>query len=1152
MCQFDPMKSYTWPGRIAVAMEDNRAVRIAILGPLEVVADGRPVGIGGARLRALLIRLALEAGRMVPADRLIEDLWEDDAPHGAPNALQSLVSRLRAAFQEAGAGRGRLESRRGAYRLAVPPEAVDAHDFEARIRRARGLADPSARSAELRAALALWRGAALADASGLPFADGPAARLEGLRRAALDERIDADLALGRYAELIPELQALAAAEPLREPLRGRLMRALYGAGRQAEALAEYESIRTLLGERLGVDPSPDLEAVYLAVLRRDSAVLVPAAPEPAAAPPVNRAPAGRPPQRPSERPPGPAPADPPARSASGDEAVPAPRGNLRAPLTSFIGRDHDLKAVDELLGEGRLVTLTGPGGSGKTRLSVEAGRRMLDRMPDGVWVVELAPVVDPAEVPSAVLGALGMHETKLIGAANRLLPEQGDALDRLVAALARKRLLLLLDNCEHVLDAAARLADRVLAHCPGVRVLATSREPLGITGETLWPVPPLEPPPPDACAAEAMTYPAVRLLADRAAAVRPGFAVTDANAPHVTRICRALDGMPLAIELAAARLRALTPGQLAARLDDRFRLLTGGSRTALPRHQTLRSVVEWSWELLSDAERALWRRLALFTGGATLDSAEAVCAGDGLDRAEILDVLTGLVDKSLVCMVEQDGGEPRYGMLETVRAYGLERLAEAGEEDRLRRAHAEHFLRLAETAEPRLYRHDQLDWLARLAAEHDNTHAALHWAISAGEAALAVRFCAALGWYWFLRGDLSEHADALEEMARLPDLPVDQSTAVALAVGAMTSLDMVDDSPVVELLLRARDICERLGEKPAHPVLRLMLATLELHMSGWSPDHFSTVEALLDDPDPWVRGVARFTRVQMGMAFGLGEELEEHVEKAIAEFQAIGDRWGLSFALTARAELQARRGRRRDAVATLERAAGLSEGFGGGTAMRLHTTLALARQVSLVGDRARAEELLAAALRDTERTGVKEGASLVHQQTAELLRRAGETREASRRLDRAEELLGGNAHGILRALMLITRAFLDLDEGDAERARPRLEQAVRLGVEGYDHTTVSAALVALAHVALAGDDPKRAAELVGTADALRGMPDLSFPEALDAERAARAALGDAAYTAAYRRGRGRTFDDVLEEFGITRPPAPGGVLTRPSGGRPDA
>ncbi|WP_344946913.1 AfsR/SARP family transcriptional regulator [Actinomadura miaoliensis] len=1118
-------------------------MRIGILGPLEVVADGRPVEIGGARLRALLTRLALEAGRMVPAERLIEDLWEERAPHGAPNALQSLVSRLRAAFQEAGAGRDRLESRRGAYRLAVPPEAVDAHDFEARIRRARGLADPSARSAELRAALALWRGAALADASGLPFADGPAARLEGLRRAALDERIDADLALGRHAELIPELQALAAAEPLREPLRGRLMRALYGAGRQAEALAEYESIRSLLGERLGVDPSPDLEAVYLAVLRRDSA-LVPAAPRPAAAspPPANGAPAEGASGESSGV---------PART-SWDEAEPGRRGNLRARLTSFIGRDHDLKAVDELLGGGRLVTLTGPGGSGKTRLSVEAGRRMLDRMPDGVWVVELAPIVDPAEVPSAVLGALGMRETALIGTANRLLPEQADALDRLVAALARKRLLLLLDNCEHLLDAAARLADRVLAGCPGVRVLATSREPLGITGEALWPVPPLEPPPPDAGAAEAMTYPAVRLLADRAAAVRPGFTVTGANAPHVTRICRALDGMPLAIELAAARLRAMTPAQLAARLDDRFRLLTGGSRTALPRHQTLRSVVEWSWELVSDAERALWRRLALFTGGATLESAEAVCAGDGLDRAEILDVLTGLVGKSLVSMVEQDGGEPRYGMLETVRAYGLERLAEAGEEGRLRRAHAEHFLRLAETAEPRLFRHDQLDWLARLAAEHDNTHAALYWAISAGEAALAVRFCAALGWYWFLRGNLSEHADALEDVARLPGLPTDQSTAVALAMGAMTSLDMVDNSRVTQWLLRARDICEQLGEEPSHPVLRLMLATLELHLSGWSPDRFPAIESLMDDPDPWVRGVARFARVQMGMGFGLTEGLEEHVEQSIAEFRAIGDRWGLSFVLTARAELQARRGRGREAVATLEQSMELSEALGGGTAMRLHATLALARQVFLLGDRARAEELLTAALRETERTGAKEGTGLVQQQLAELLRRAGEPEEASRRLARAEDLLARHSHGLLRALVLTSRAFLDLTRGDAERARSRLEKALREGVEAFDHMAVAAALVAMAHVALADDDPERAAVLIGTADALRGMPDLSFPESLAVERAARAALGDAAYTAAYRRGRERTFGDVLSEFGIPRPPAPEDVLPPSSDGHPGA
>jgi DNA-binding SARP family transcriptional activator len=528
------------------------------------VADGeRPVEVGGARLRALLTLLALEAGRVVPADRLIGDLWEADPPAGAPNALQSLVSRLRAAL---GNGRELIESRPAGYRLTLARSDIDAFDFETRVARARRAGDPRAVAAELRDALALWRGPALADVAGAPFAEGPIARLEGLWLAATEERIEADLALGRYAELIPELEALTAAHVLREPLRGQLMRALYGAGRQADALAVYEETQRGLADALGVDPSAELENVYLSILRQDAA-LAPVRPVPAS----------------------PRGILPPEES----------RTNLRAQLTSFIGRDTDLTRVGKLLGDARLVTLTGPGGAGKTRLSMEAGARQHDRVPDGVWLIELAPVTDPAEVVHAVLSVLGLRETvALAGSRSRVPIEVSDPLDRLVAALAGKRLVLILDNCEHVIDAAATLADRLLAACPEVRILATSREPLGITGECLWPVEPLALPPVDADPEEALAYPAVALLADRAGAARPGFAVTHDNVADIVRICRALDGMPLAIELAAARSRALTPGQLAARLDDRFRLLTMGSRTALPRHQTLRAVVEWSWELL--------------------------------------------------------------------------------------------------------------------------------------------------------------------------------------------------------------------------------------------------------------------------------------------------------------------------------------------------------------------------------------------------------------------------------------------------------------------------------------------------------------------------------------------------------------------------
>ena len=367
--------------------------------------------------------------------------------------------------------------------------------------------------------------------------------------------------------------------------------------------------------------------------------------------------------------------------------------NLPAQLTSFVGREEELRRLAKLLAESRLVTLTGPGGAGKTRLSVETAARMADELPDGIWFVPLAPVRDALDVPQAVLTALGLNDTSWSAdpvEAARLAAQQLP-LDRLADALASRQLILVLDNCEHLVDAVAWLAARVLADAPGVRILATSREPLGITGETLCPVPSLQLPPEGASAEEAAQYPAIALFADRAAAVRPGFVLGPAVLEPVTRICRALDGIPLAIELAAARLRALTADQVADRLDDRFRLLSVGSRGALPRHQTLRAIVDWSWDLLDDAERTVLRRLSVFSGGATPDSAESVCAlagagspgaagPAGIDPGAVIEIVASLVDKSLVTATGEQ--QVRYRLLETVRAYAADRLAEAGEADR--------------------------------------------------------------------------------------------------------------------------------------------------------------------------------------------------------------------------------------------------------------------------------------------------------------------------------------------------------------------------------------------------------------------------------------------------------------------------------------
>ena len=718
------------------------AVQIAVLGPLEVRADaGQPVEVGGARLRRLLILLALEPGRVVTTSRLVDGVWEDDRPAGAANALQALVSRLRRAIPEIV-----LESRPAGYRLVVEPDAVDARRFErlAAAGRARLPVDPAGAAATLREALALWRGPALADVADADFARARVARLTELRLTAIEDRVEADLRLGAGPSLVPELQELVAAHPLREPLIGQLMRALRAAGRPSAALSVFEQARGRLADQLGADPSPGLTTLHMAVLRGepDSAhpdprrrpdgaagpagsLPAPGAAQPGAAGRTTTGPSTTGPSTTGPSTTGPSTTGPGAQGPTTNGAGPdRGRTNLRTELTSFVGRDADAERIGALLAASRLVTLTGPGGSGKTRLAIEAARPLLARAPDGVWLVELAPVSDPAEVPQGVLTVLGLREHALIGTARIRSPtEQAtDPSARLAAGLAGKDLLLVLDNCEHLVEGAAALAGRILGDCPGVRILATSREPLGIMGETLWPVPPLALPPAGADTPAALGYASVQLLAERAAAVRPGFAVDAGNVAAVVQTCRALDGMPLAIELAAARLRSMTPEQVAARLDDRFRLLTGGNRTALPRHRTLQAVVDWSWDLLDGAEQALWRRLAVFAGGATAEAAERVAAGGPVAPDRVADLLTALVDKSL--LAPTGSAEPRYRMLETIRAYGLDRLAEAGERDRLRAAHAAYFRDLAEAAEPLLQTRDQLYYLGRLADEHDNLHAA--------------------------------------------------------------------------------------------------------------------------------------------------------------------------------------------------------------------------------------------------------------------------------------------------------------------------------------------------------------------------------------------------------------------------------------------
>ncbi|GAB1510654.1 BTAD domain-containing putative transcriptional regulator [Actinophytocola sp. KF-1] len=1044
-------------------------MRVAMLGPLTVRAeDGSPVPVTGARLRTLLILLALDAGRVVSTSRLVDGVWGDDPPAEAANALQALVSRLRRTGLT-------VESRPTGYLLALDPDDVDVHRFE-RLASQGNTTD----------ALALWRGPALADAATAEFAQAPVARLTELRLAALGDRLEADLAAG--ADLVPELESLVAEHPLRERFAGLLMRALAKAGRTADALAVFARVRDTLADQLGADPSAELTALHVELLR---------------------APATR------------------------DDRK---KTNLRAGLTSFVGRDEELATVTAMVGGARLVTLTGPGGSGKTRLATEVGRGLVGRRPDGVWFVELAPVGDGGDVPQAVLTALGLRGLPpVVGAAGRGRPEPVDTpIDRLAAALSSRSLLLVLDNCEHLVGAVAAVVDRLLGDCPRLHVLATSREPLGITGETLWPVAPLTLPPAGADPAEALGYPAVRLLAERARAVRPGFAVDATTAPPMVQVCRALDGMPLAIELAAARLRTMSLDQLATRLDDRFRLLTGGSRMALPRHQTLRAVVDWSWDLLDDDERTLLRRLSVFAGGATLEAAEQVCAGPDLPADRVLDLLTALVDKSLVLLAGD-----RYRLLETIKAYGRERLAEAGESDRVRDAFVAWFTRLAETAEPHLRRAEQLEWMRGLEGDHDNLHAAVRAAISSGSAAMAARLVNSAGWYWWLSGNKTEGAElSAEAVTMAGDVPP-RDRALSLGLAALLAIDGSFDHESAAAWFRQAVELAEVEKADDHPLLRLIVALDDMMVNNGAPSEAVNrhlAEVVENNADPWAAGSALAIRAHTYLNAGLRhEDAEKDFRAALAAFRSVGERWGMSFALCSLADLVAWRGDFATAISYYEEANGLFVELVTNEDL-VRYRLNLASLYAHLGQHDRVAAALAEAERDAERGGLPEGFAGVAHVRADLARLAGDLTEARRQLDRVRDLVrqARSRAGVapqFYSLIEASYGYHATAVGDLDTAAAHHARAMELAIGSNDAPVVAMVLVAAADLALHRGEPHRAAVLLGASEGVRGAKDLSQLDYARVDAAVRAALAEDDFAAAYAEGRATTMKTVRDLVG---------------------
>jgi predicted ATPase/DNA-binding SARP family transcriptional activator len=732
-----------------------RTVEFRILGPLEVLAGDRRVPLEAPKLRALLAILLLHANEAVPRERLIEELWSGRAPPSAAKVLQTYVSQLRRAL-----GPERIRTVRSSYELRAEPGQVDLHRFHELVCRARSEA-PSEAAQTFRAALALWRGPALAEHAQEPWAQPEAAHLEELRLAALEERIEADIALGGADELAPELERLVAHHPLRERLRCQLMLVLYRAGRQADALAVYRETREVLVEALGIEPGAALRRLERAVLQQDPGLEL-------------------------------SPLEPVARGAEPQ----APR--LPRPSSSFVGRKRELREIRAIVrrDDVRLLTLTGAAGSGKTRLAIEAIHGA-DSAPDALFV-ELAPITDGSLVARTIADDLGVRQR----------PGR-TAKQALIEYLRERRMLLLLDNFEQVL-AAATLLEELLAEARDLRLVVTSRIALALPDERIFQVHPLELPDPSLprAPAELRHTEAIRLFVDRARSARPDFELSEANADAVAEICVRLDGLPLALELAAARSNLLSPRTVLERLTDRLDLKAPPGSGLEKRHQTLRGAIEWSHGLLEPELQELFANLGVFVGGLTVAGAEAV-AGDL--PVDVVDGVESLLRNNLLTGARTAGDEPRLGMLETIREYALERLAARGDGEVVRRRHALYYAALAEAAEPGLRGPQTGAWLERLDAELENIRAAMSWALTASEEELGLRIGTPLWRYWSFRNYEREARGRLEELLECGEA---SPAARARAQGTIASLAQVqgDHETVGRMVEASLPVLRRCGE----------------------------------------------------------------------------------------------------------------------------------------------------------------------------------------------------------------------------------------------------------------------------------------------------------------------------------------------------
>ena len=1049
-------------------------MQIELLGPVRARRDdGSEVVVAGTRLRRLLAELALRGGRPVPTGLLEDALWGEDGATG-PGALQSLVSRLRRTLGP------EVEVTAGPAGYALSGVDVDVPLVEAGFADGRRLLREGSWAAAaqvLDAALARWRGEPV-EIAGSP----DAVRLEDARLDALADRCEARWRAGDLDGLPADLEELVAAHPLRERFAELRVRVLVAAGRTGEALAAYEQTRRVLAEELGADPSPALREAHLAAL---------------------------------------------AEPATG----PAPHRTVRS-LTSFVGRDGDLERLTGLLATTQCVTVVGPGGAGKTRLATEVARHLARTW--AVHEVSLAPVAEGEDVQGAVVSAVGVGDVAL---ETRAIPRDvAEPLHRLRSALSSgatgRPVLLVLDNCEHVLDDTAVLVEDLLRHCPGLSVLCTSREALGAEGEALHPLGPL---PTDA---------AVRLFTDRAVAVDPGFVVDDANRGVVTDLVRRLDGLPLALELAAARLRTTTLTDLDARLSDRFRVLAGGRRTAVARHRTLRAVVDWSWDLLEEDERVLLQRLSVFAGPVAVDAAAAVARDLG-DEHEVADLLASLTEKSLLQL--RPGPTVRYALLETIREYGAERLAASGDLEDVLEAHTAWALDLVARAGRGLRSRDQVAWSQRLDAEVDDLLAVLRQLVAAGRGEDAVRLTLPVV-LW--AGALGRQNQAREWVRLAASVPAPAAPVEALVVETadrMMGVVEAASSPgeVMAVLAVLRDKVDVLLTADANVFTRLVALVVD-RFGGWDGDPFRDLSATAEQDaalaaltaelsaagEPWLVATCELLRASAAENFGDATTMLEAAQRAEAGFRAVGDHWGLSATLRMLAQAQVHGGDLDAAEALYVESLDLAAAFGGADdEVLVRTRLAEVHQRQGRSAEAAAElartRALTAGSSDPTRTWLvlSEVVTAVREGRVEDARRLASEHEAVL----SQRPLGG-AFGHERAALSAAISRVHTAAGELAQARARLVVALEAALQTRDMPIIALVTTSAAHWALADANPLRAARWLGIAAALRGFDDATDPSVLEVLAGARDATDEASVASAVAGGRALDRSAALREL----------------------